>query len=272
MNSIILVFLAFLGPLFMRGAPNFFSDSVISLVRCCLAVGRTVQNQDLSPTRSAALRPQGGLQLNSGWMQDPGNPASKDTANFPQLETYLKDILETFDGDERVLLWDLYNEPGNSGKGNESMALLKNVFTWAKEVNPAQPVSVGLWNWDLIDLNIYQALHSDVLTYHCYEGPDQHTRIIELLKTHGLPMICTEYMARTNNSTFKNSMPILKEFRVGAINWGLVSGKTNTIYAWNTPIGSGEEPEVWFHDIFRKDGTPYRQDEVDLIQKLNAQK
>lgn len=209
---------------------------------------------------------------NSGWMQDPGDPASKDEANFPQLETYVKDILETFDGDERVLLWYLYNEPGNSGKGNESMALLKNVFMWAKEVNPVQPVSVGLWNWDLVDLNTYQALHSDVLTYHCYEGPDQHKRIIELLKTHDLPMICTEYMARTNNSTFENTMPILKEFQVGAINWGLVNGKTNTIYAWNTPIESGEEPAVWFHDIFRKDGTPYRQDEVDLIQKLNAQK
>ncbi len=209
---------------------------------------------------------------NSGWVQDPGYPASKNEANFPALETYVKDILATFSDDDRILMWDLYNEPGNTGKGNESMALLKNVFRWAKEVNPSQPVSVGLWNWSLVELNTYQALHSDVLTYHSYEGPEKHKRVIELLKTHGLPMICTEYMARTNNSTFANSMPMLKDYNVGAINWGLVKGKTNTIYAWNTPIESGEEPELWFHDIFRKDGTPYRQDEVDLIKLLNKER
>ena len=83
-------------------------------------------------------------------------------------------------------------------------------------------------------------------------------------------MICTEYMARTRNSRFSNIMPMLKEENVGAINWGLVKGKTNTIYQWDTPIDSGEEPVEWFHDIFRKDGTPYRQDEVDLIKKLNG--
>lgn len=209
---------------------------------------------------------------NSGWVQDPGYPESKNQDNFPELEVYVKDIISTYADDDRVLLWDLYNEPGNSDKGNESMPLLKNVFTWAKEVNPSQPVSAGLWRWDLVELNTYQALHSDVLTYHCYEGPDKHKRIIELLKTHDRPMICTEYMARTNNSTFLNSMPILKNYNVGAINWGLVNGKTNTIYAWNTPIESGEEPELWFHDIFRKDGTPYKQDEVDLIKKLNGVK
>ena len=206
---------------------------------------------------------------NSGWMQDPGYPASKNEENFPELEIYVKDILRTFANDERVLFWDLYNEPGNSNKGNESLPLLIKVFTWAKEVNPSQPVSVGLWAWNLIDLNTYQALHSDIITYHDYEAPDWHRRVIELLKSHGRPMICTEYMARTRNNSFQNTLPMLKEYNVGAINWGLVNGKTNTIYAWDTPVENGQEPEEWFHDIFRKDGTPYKQEEVDLIKKLN---
>lgn len=83
-------------------------------------------------------------------------------------------------------------------------------------------------------------------------------------------MICTEYMARTRNSRFSNTMPMLKEEKIGAINWGLVKGKTNTIYEWDLPIPNGDEPLEWFHDIFRKDGTPYRQDEVELIKKLNG--
>jgi hypothetical protein len=76
-------------------------------------------------------------------------------------------------------------------------------------------------------------------------------------------------MARTNNSTFEKNMPILKKYRVGAINWGLVSGKTNTIFPWGSKEGS-PEPAVWFHDIFRKDGTAYRADEVALIRQLTG--
>ncbi len=207
---------------------------------------------------------------NSGWIQDPGDPASYTASNFPELETYVKDIMKTFANDDRVLLWDLYNEPGNEGKGNKTLPLLEKVFEWARAVNPSQPISAGLWKWDLQELNAFQALNSDIITYHNYEGPENHRLIINLLKSHGRPMICTEYMARTRNSRFSNIMPILKEENIGAINWGLVKGKSNTIYQWNTPIENGAEPIEWFHDVFRKDGTPYRQDEVDLIKKLNG--
>jgi len=209
---------------------------------------------------------------NSGWVQDPGYPQSVDMADSTELESYVKDILTTFGDDDRVLLWDLYNEPGNNDKGNESMPLLESTFKWAREANPSQPLSAGLWKWDLKDLNTFQALHSDIITYHSYDDPDIHNRIIELLETHGRPMICTEYMARTRNSRFSNILPLLKENNVGAINWGLVNGKSNTIYAWDTAIISGEEPVEWFHDIFKKDGEPYRRDEVNLIKKLSKEK
>ncbi|PKD19076.1 1,4-beta-xylanase [Salegentibacter salinarum] len=225
---------------------------------------------DANPKTGKQPEPKPGTH-NSGWVQDPGYPESVEMADSKELEAYVKDILNTFGEDKRVLLWDLYNEPGNNDKGNESMPLLKNVFKWAREANPSQPLSVGLWKWNLKDLNTFQALNSDIITYHSYDEPEKHRRIIELLKTHGRPMICTEYMARTRNNTFNNTLPMLNEENIGAINWGLVSGKSNTIYAWNTPIESGEEPVEWFHDIFRKDGTPYRQDEVDLIKKLNAE-
>jgi hypothetical protein len=207
---------------------------------------------------------------NSGWVQDPGDPASKEKENFPELETYVKDVLTTFEDDTRILMWDLYNEPGNTEKLVSSMPLLKNVFLWARQVNPSQPLTVGLWDWSFQELNVFQATHSDILTYHNYEGPEKHQLIINLLKTHGRPMICTEYMARTRNSRFSNIMPMLRKENIGAINWGLVAGKSNTKYAWNTPIKDGLEPMEWFHEVFRKDGTPYRQDEADLIKKLNS--
>lgn len=209
---------------------------------------------------------------NSGWMQDPGQKASYDSTGFPALEKYVKDIITTFKNDERVIMWDLYNEPGNSGKSDSSLNLLKKVFSWARAVNPDQPLTVGLWKWDEEALNSYQFLNSDITSYHDYEEPKMHQRVIDLLKAGGRPLVCTEYMARTRDSRFSNTLPLLKKENVGAINWGLVEGKTNTIYEWNKPIADGSQPDEWFHDVFFRDGKPYREDEVNLIKKLNDKK
>jgi hypothetical protein len=205
---------------------------------------------------------------NSGWLQDPGSRL-KDPEEMGLLKQYVTDILKTFKHDQRILLWDLFNEPGNNQKAEQSMLLLNDVFTWARQVNPDQPLSVGIWDFSYEKLNTFQLANSDVITYHDYEVPEQHLRVVQLLKAFGRPVICTEYMARLRNSTFENTLSMLKREHVGAINWGLVSGKTNTIYAWDSPMPSGEEPKVWFHDIFRKDGTPYSKTETDFIKQLN---
>ena len=207
---------------------------------------------------------------NSGWLRDPGKLLYDDASLMKVLESYVKDVLKTFGKDKRILLWDLYNEPGNSNYQNKSLVLLKNVFEWSRQLNPSQPLSAGVWNKDLVDLNRYQLANSDVITYHNYESEKAHQEVIDTLRKYGRPLICTEYMARLRNSTFFNIMPMLKKENVGAINWGLVSGKTNTKYAWDTPIPDGSDPKIWFHDIFRADGTPYSEAEIDLIRSLTG--
>ena len=82
------------------------------------------------------------------------------------------------------------------------------------------------------------------------------------------PLICTEYMARKFNSKFQNVLPVLKKHHVGAINWGFVAGKTNTNFAWGEPLPDVKEPPVWFHDILRTDGTPFDQEEINVIKSL----
>lgn len=205
---------------------------------------------------------------NSGWVRDPGDLLHQDSSLMNVLEAYVKDVLTTFKDDKRIVIWDLYNEPGNSGYGNKSLPLLKKVFQWGWEVRPSQPLSAGLWSLPLSDLNKFQVENSDIITYHNYEAPEKHQAAIDTLKRYGLPLVCTEYMARRNNSLFTNIMPMLKENNIGAINWGLVAGKSNTKYAWNEPIPDGSEPPLWFHEIFHPDGTPYKQEEVDLIKSL----
>lgn len=60
---------------------------------------------------------------------------------------------------------------------------------------------------------------------------------------------------------------MFKKENVGAINWGLVMGKTNTVFPWgskkDTPI-----PAVWFHDVFWPNGTAFSNDEVKFIKKI----
>ena len=129
-----------------------------------------------------------------------------------------------------------------------------------------------MWDKKLTDLNTWQLANSDVITYHNYGKEPEHAQAIDTLKPYGRPLICTEYMARTRGSLFFNIMPLLKKNNVGAINWGLVSGKTNTIYAWDKPMPGGGEPEIWFHDIFRKDGTPFSEKEIKFIQSLTGKK
>ncbi len=207
---------------------------------------------------------------NSGWLQAPGKERLLNPATWGPLEGYTKDILSSFDHDERILMWDLYNEPGNSGYLLQSMPLLQKVFEWAWAVRPSQPLTSAPWHPEFTELNAFQLDSSDVITFHNYlDSANLEAEIVGLQK-RGRPIICTEYMARVLNSRFETHLAIFKRYNVGAINWGLVSGKTNTIYAWDTPMPDGAEPKLWFHDIFHKDGTPYKTEETELIKSLTG--
>jgi hypothetical protein len=223
------------------------------------------------PTYAAGKQPEPEPGIhNSGWIRDPGEILFSDSTVLPVLERYVKDVMNTFRDDKRIILWDLYNEPGNNNLGNKSMPLLEKTFAWGREVNPSQPLSAGVWTADLKDLNVYQLKMSDVITYHNYEDEKKHQASIDTLKKYNRPLLCTEYMARTRGSRFGNIMPMLKEQNIAAINWGLVAGKTNTMYAWDSPMPDGKEPKVWFHDIFRKDGSVFDKNEAELIKKLTG--
>ncbi len=208
---------------------------------------------------------------NSGWVRSPSQAVHNDSTQWNYLQQYVTDILTEFKNDKRILMWDLYNEPANSGYGMSSLPLLNKIFTWAWAVRPSQPLTAGVWFTDFPSVNKYQLEHSDVITFHNYDDTVSMKKAIDSLQKKGRPVICTEYMARKNNSKFETHLPILKRYQVGAINWGLVSGKSNTIFSWGSKEGS-PEPNPWFHDVFRKDGTPYDTKETELIKKLTGNK
>ena len=108
------------------------------------------------------------------------------------------------------------------------------------------------------------------MTFHCYYGPEEMQLFIDFMKQFGRPIICQEYMGRPR-STFEEIMPILKREHVGAISWGLTAGKCNFHLQWSSKAGD-PEPEVWFHDIYRLDGTPYSQQEIDFMRSMTQDK
>lgn len=226
---------------------------------------------------------------NSGWMQSPGAAALKDPTQLPRLEAYVKGVVGAFARDSRVLGWDVWNEPSNtnvpayrkyepSNKKEIVRELLPKVFSWAREAGATQPLTSGLWEGDFADpekldpIAKIQFEQSDVLSFHNYSEPSVFERQVRELEKFRRPVICTEYMARPQKSTFEGILPVAKGNKVGAINWGLVGGKTQTYLPWDSwekPYVD-HQPEVWFHEIFRTDGTPYKAEEVSLIKRLTA--
>jgi len=226
---------------------------------------------------------------NSGWVQSPGTSALEDPAQYPRLEAYVRDIVSTFANDNRILAWDIWNEPDNEGGGNYDkqeppnkqqlvLALLPKAFAWARDSHPSQPLTSGLWqgNWASYDMLSPMARaqidESDVISFHNYGAPADFKKHVAWLKPYHRPLICTEYMARGQGSTFAAILPIAKKDKVAAINWGFVAGKTQTYFPWDSwehPYTT-TQPPVWHHDIFHADGSPYRPDEVALIKKLTG--
>ncbi len=247
-----------------------------------------------NPTLGVQPDPEPGVH-NSGWLKGPGTKVLKDQSQWRRLEGYVKDIISTFGNDERVIIWDIYNEPKNNFLVSLKLSLvlryallirnlikhllvpsptkklLQKAFIWAREANPTQPLTAGayfLLSFLGAKLNAVCLELSDIISFHSYFGLRDTEKIVTNLGKHERPMICTEYMARSAGSTFEDIMPFFRSKKIGAINWGLVAGKTQTMYSWEDYYPNGEEPSLWFHDILRSDGTPYSQKENVLIQEI----
>lgn len=205
---------------------------------------------------------------NSGWVQSPGSKDVNDPNKWGRLERYVRDIISTYANDDRILLWCLYNEPWNKNKGANTLPLLREVFDWARDINPTQPLTATIRGGSLNEMDCFLLENCDVITFHSYESIDAVKPKVQLYKDFGRPVVCTEYMARPRGSTFGAILPFFQSERIGAISFGLVAGKGNFQYPWGSKEGS-PEPAIWFHDIFRNDGAPYDINEVRLIKELS---
>lgn len=243
---------------------------------------------DPNPQIGLQRAPRAGVH-NSGWLQSPGATALKNPAEYARLEKYVTDVLGTFSKDKRILAWDLWNEPDNTNGGSYDKyepenkielinQLLPKVFSWARAAVPEQPLTSGVWKGDfssddkLDSTQQIQIQLSDFITFHSYGSAEEFEKRVSWLQVYNRPVMCTEYMARPFGSTFMNILPIGKKFNIGMINWGFVQGKTQTIYPWDSWAKPYDQVEslIWFHDIYRTDGTPYSSEETEFIKRFTG--
>lgn len=202
---------------------------------------------------------------NSGWVPSPGLQRVTNSAAWPELERYVKDLVGNFANDRRVLAWDLYNEPGHSNLGEKSLPLAEAAFEWARATKPSQPLTIGVWD------NFYSSLSkrvmalSDVVSFHAYDAPAGVKRKIEICRKSGRPILCTEWLRRQEGNTFAAMLPLFNLSQAGWYHWGLVAGKTQTYMPWGSKKGD-PKPAVWQHDVLKADGTPFDPKEAELLR------
>ena len=252
---------------------------------------------------------------NSGWLNCPQRELATryalgevTTEEIAHLKGYVQNIMTHFKDDKRVLMWELYNEPGR-GKGlggdmaskkakgafgDMSKQLVYDSWVWAREVNPSQPItsctagSVG-------EINIrINKINSDLHSIHRYGGPEGLREIIHEYQADGRPVIVSEWLARERGSNVADCLPVMKEMHAGAVNWGFVLGKSETIWSWTSRkdaegnernveqerkdgnvVKPGEpypEPEIWFHDLYRMDKTPFDPKEIEIFKQLTGKR
>lgn len=269
-------------PAGFRERLNLFLEAAAACnIKPMLVLFDSVWNPD--PVAGPQPEPTAGVH-NAGWVQGPGRAALADPAQHDRLQAYVEDIVGSFARDARILAWDIWNEPDNMNHASYGArepqdkptlvdTLLKKAFAWARSAQPEQPLTSGLWmgdwsSWDKFnDVQRTQISNSDIITFHNYGNAADFTRAAGYMAAYDRPMICTEYMARTTGSTFEDILPVMKQLNIGGMNWGFVQGRTQTHLPWDSWAGAcAKEPVLWFHEVLRRDGSPYCEKEVKFLK------
>ena len=195
---------------------------------------------------------------NPWWQSSPGRSRMGQEYR-PKLRRYVDDLVRAFGRDGRIVAWDLYNEPLSR---RYSVSLVRDVFAWAREAGPEQPLTTCY----------YGALLSDVTKIHFYVSPSaepaEATRIVEGAAAFGKPIVATEFLGRPNHGELHEVLTLFTEHRIGWYFWELMIGANQTRYQWALKDAPAVAEEIAFKGLLYPDGTPYRQDDADLIRSL----
>ena len=204
------------------------------------------------------------------------NPMVDDPAALEASYAYVRDVVSAFRDDPRILIWDLWNEPGNSHRDSMSLPCMRRFFAIAREVGASQPLTACTWSIDCGKEPKFENLKeierealelSDIISFHYYGRFSHLVEAIALLKTLGRPILNTEWLHRLFGNKVETILPTFWLENIGSYNWGFFAGKSQTYEPWEGLRKRTDlDFSVWQHDLFRENGRPYDPREIDTIR------
>ena len=201
----------------------------------------------------------------------------------PKFFRMCEELLTKYRNDDRILFWNLWNEPGNNRRDKVSAPHVKALFELAWKIDPKQPLAADIWRGKAdrpSDTSEGIAARcSDIVSYHSYSPLSKQIEIAKELKEKlGRPLVNTEWLARIRDCNVQDVYPWFAQNRIGCTMWGFVAGKYQTYEPWEgmwreIDRGGGKQYRMtrWFHDLYRPSLRPYDPEEVDIIKRVNAQ-
>lgn len=195
----------------------------------------------------------------------------------PKFYEMCREVITKYKDDDRILFWNLWNEPGNNNRGELTAVNMPKLFELAWEIDPKQPLAADVWyRWGQDNLS---GDLSDIISYHLYRPLSRQIEIVEDLKArYGRPLVNTEWMARIIGCDIDDTYPYFEQERIGCTMWGFVAGKYQTYEPWEgmwkrIENGEGQEYKMtkWFHDLYRPSLRPYDPYEISVISHVNHQ-
>ena len=226
---------------------------------------------------------------NSGWVQSPGAKALQDPAQYPRLRGYVTGVVGAFGKDTRVLGWDVWNEPDNtnaSSYGTQEpankvelvLALLPQVFAWAREAGAEQPLTSGVWKGDwssdekLSPTERIQLEQSDVISFHNYDSGAGVREAHQVAAALPAARSSAPSTWRAATAARSRAPAGREEVQGRGHQLGLRRGQDADLPALGLVAEALRRPRAG--DLvprhLQQDGTPYRQDEVELIRTLTG--
>ena len=193
---------------------------------------------------------------------------------------WVREIVSKYKNDERIVMWDVFNEPGNTKRGNLSLPHMEKFFEIIREIDPIQPLTAAIWSGgknieELPEIEKWALENSDIVSYHNYCPYADNIEVIAELKKLGRPIINTEWLNRSNHNTVEDMFPLFFLEKIGCYNWGFVAGKYQTYEPYNGIWDDYEKnPSMdfdftkWFHDLYRPSLHPYNPKEIELIKRF----
>ncbi|CAF0759871.1 unnamed protein product [Adineta ricciae] len=257
---------------FFQHVDTFLSIAKQNNIKVMLVLFDECWNED--PKLGQQLNPIPGVH-NSRWVRCPGQSMVLNRTSWPLIAQYTTDVINHYKSDNRVAVWDLYNEPECSKQIRVVLPLLRYIYKTARSVaDVEQPMTIGIAKWPLTTpLAQFELAASDIISFHSY-GPLANViaNVSDLRQVQlGRPILCTEWLARTFGSTLFTHIDFFQTEKIGAIHWGLVAGRSQTYYQWKSPKGA-PTPKMWFHDVLYSNGTAFSALEEKLYSEIKHEK